>query len=141
RARENRLRRALALRRAAPPRARDSPSRRSRRPPRRRRRRPSGSDSYGHVRAPRDTARAPCTAWGSPFFFEQSVDVLGRIERYQIVDALADADVANRQLEIVRDRHGDAALRRAIELREHDAVHACRAHELARLHDAVLAHG
>ena len=73
--------------------------------------------------------------------FEQRVDVLLRRERDQIVDALADADVADRQLQVVGDRDGDATLGRAIELGEHDAVHAGHGHELARLRQAVLSDG
>ena len=51
----------------------------------------------------------------------------------------ADADVANRQLQLAGDRDRDAALGRAVELRQHDAVHAGDVHELARLAQAVLA--
>ena len=63
------------------------------------------------------------------------------VERHEVVEPLADADVADRQLQVVRDRDGDAALGRAVELRQHDAVGAARRHELARLHEAVLADG
>ena len=72
------------------------------------------------------------------FSWNMRVDVLLRRERNQIVDALADADVANRQLEIVRDGDRYAALRGPIELREHDAGDTGDAGELARLLDAVL---
>ena len=59
-----------------------------------------------------------------PLLLEQRVDVLLRRERDQVVDAFADADVADRQLQIVGDRDGDAALGGAIELGEDDAVDA-----------------
>ena len=62
-------------------------------------------------------------------------------ERDQVVDAFADADVADRQLQVVGDGDGDAALGRAIELGEHDAGDAGDAHELARLREAVLPDG
>ena len=59
----------------------------------------------------------------------------------EIVDPLADADIADRQLQVVGDGHGDAAFGRAIELGEDDAVDAGDRHELARLREAVLADG
>src|SRR4029078_9928888 len=43
-----------------------------------------------------------------PLLFEQRVDVFLRGERDQVVDAFADADVADRQLQIVRDGNRDA---------------------------------
>src|SRR3989449_6119352 len=89
------------------------------------------------------SALRACARWHGrrrlPLLFEQAVDVLVHIEWHEVVDPLADADVADRQLEIVRDRDGDAAFRRPIELRQHDAVHAGGTHELARLRHAVLA--
>src|SRR2546427_11065931 len=59
-----------------------------------------------------------------PLLFEQAVDVLGHVERHEVVDPLSDADVADRQLEIVRNPDGDPAFRRPIELGHHDAGHA-----------------
>src|SRR4051812_9150487 len=75
-----------------------------------------------------------------PLLLEDRVDVLAWRERQEGVDTPPDADVSNRQLEIVRDRHGDAALGRAIELRQHDAGHTRDVRELARLRQAVLPH-
>ena len=60
-------------------------------------------------------ARSP-----SPLLLEQAVHVLLRVKRDEIVDALAHAGIANRQLEIVRDGDRHAALRRAVEFRQHD---------------------
>ena len=53
--------------------------------------------------------------------------------------ALADADELHRQAELVGDRDGDAALRRAVELRQRDAGDADRLAEQPRLLEAVLA--
>ena len=77
---------------------------------------------------PRSASRsAPAASAASlPLLLEERVDVLVRREREQIVDAFADADVSDRQLQIVRDRDGDAALGRAIKFREDDAGDAGR---------------
>src|SRR5687768_1110864 len=75
-----------------------------------------------------------------PLRFEQRVHVFIDVERYEIIDGLADADIADRQLELARDCDGDAALRGSIELGEHDAVHPRHVHELARLAQPVLPH-
>ena len=56
----------------------------------------------------------------------------------EILGALADADVADRQPQLARDREYDAALRGAVELGHHDAGHAERLVELARLLERVL---
>ena len=113
-------------------------------------RRPSGSGWCARAHARERAARAPCSARrqsmaaGRPLYHFSSNSAStysSRRERNQVVDAFADADVADRQLQIVRDRDGDAALRGAIELRQHDAVHAGDAHELARLRQAVLPDG
>ena len=64
-----------------------------------------------------------------------------RRERNQVVDALADADVADRQLQIVRDGDGDAALRGAVELGQHDAGDAGDAVNSRACDEAVLPDG
>src|SRR5689334_14033216 len=64
---------------------------------------------------------------------------LVRIERPQVVQALADADQLDRQPELVRDRDRDAALGRAVELRQRDPAHLDGLAEQARLLQAVLA--
>src|SRR2546428_13584766 len=71
-----------------------------------------------------------------PLLFEQAVDVLGHVERHEVVDPLADADVADRQLEVVRKRDGDAAFRRPIKLRQHGARTPVGAPELTPLRPA-----
>src|ERR1051325_9392984 len=73
--------------------------------------------------------------------FEQTVDVLVGVERHEVVYRFADADVADRQLQIVRDGDGHTAFGGAVEFRQHDAVDAGGRHELARLRDAVLPDG
>ncbi len=62
-----------------------------------------------------------------------------RVERPQVVEPFADADELHRQAELVRDRDGDAALRRAVELRQRDAGHADGVVEEPRLLQPVLA--
>src|ERR1035437_3516260 len=74
----------------------------------------------------------------SPVLLEKTVYVLVGVERNEIVDRLADADVADRQLQIVGDRHRDAALRPAVRLGQDRPLHAGHGHEFARLHQAVL---
>ena len=64
-----------------------------------------------------------------------------RVERAQVVETLADADQLHRQAELVGDRDGDPALRRAVELRQRDAGDAGGLAEEARLLEAVLAGG
>ena len=56
----------------------------------------------------------------------------------QVVEPFADADELHRQPELVRDRDGDAALRRAVELRQRDAGDADRLGEEPRLLHPVL---
>src|SRR5215471_10640771 len=61
-----------------------------------------------------------------------------RVERRQVVERLPHADQLDRQAELVRDRDGDASLRAAVELRQHDAGDADRLAEEARLLQPVL---
>src|SRR3982751_2809903 len=62
-------------------------------------------------RSARARARAMCwRSVTSPFVLEQRGGVVLGGERDQIVDAFADADVADRQLQVVGDGHGDATL-------------------------------
>src|SRR5947209_3984081 len=61
-----------------------------------------------------------------------------RIERPEVVKAFADADELDRELQLVRDRDGDPALRAAVELRQRDAADADGLAEQARLLQAVL---
>src|SRR4051812_26908541 len=69
---------------------------------------------------------------------EQRLDEGVGIERTQILDALSDADVADRELHLVADPHDDAALRGPVELRQHDPGHADARVELLRLVQRVL---
>ena len=62
-----------------------------------------------------------------------------RIEVLQVVHALAHADLQHRKLKLVAHGKRDAALRRAVELGDDDAVKRKRIVELARLLQAVLA--
>src|SRR5438445_4118249 len=52
---------------------------------------------------------------------EQRFDEGVRIERPQVLDAFSDPDVAHRQLHLVADSDDDPALRRTVELGEHDS--------------------
>src|SRR5579884_2046939 len=69
---------------------------------------------------------------------EQRVDELDRVERDEVRGGLADADDLDRDAELGLDREDDAALRAAIELRQHDAGDVDRLGELARLDQPVL---
>ena len=62
-----------------------------------------------------------------------------RIEVLQVVHTLAHADLQHRKLKLVAHGKRDAALRRAVELGDDDAVKRKRIVELARLLQAVLA--
>src|SRR3982750_1496524 len=61
-----------------------------------------------------------------------------RIERLQVRDLLTDPDIADGDLQLVADPDDDAALRRAVELREDESGDAERLVELSRLRDRVL---
>src|SRR5688500_5492097 len=74
----------------------------------------------------------------SPFGFKQRIHILIHVERHEIVDGLADADIADGQLQLACDGDGDAALRRTVELGQHDAVDAGHVHELACLTQSIL---
>src|SRR4051812_29878537 len=64
---------------------------------------------------------------------------LAWVERPQVVEPLPHADELDREPELVGDRDRDAALCRAVELRQRDARHARRVAEETRLLQAVLA--
>src|ERR1700691_4060953 len=61
-----------------------------------------------------------------------------RIERAQILQRLADPDQLDGQGELARDRQGDPAAGRAVELGQHDAADLYRLGEHPRLAQAVL---
>src|SRR5512140_1746067 len=61
-----------------------------------------------------------------------------RVEGAQVVELLPHADQLHGQAELVRDRDRDAALRRAVELRQGDAADAGSLAEEPRLLEAVL---
>src|ERR1700754_1350471 len=72
-----------------------------------------------------------------------SCDRLGEIprsERREIVDAFADADEVHRQLELLRQRHQDAAARGAVELRHHQASDASGTMKCLDLRQRILSH-
>ena len=73
--------------------------------------------------------------------FEQGGDELVGVEGAQVVDALADADVADRQLQPFGDGEQDAALGGAVELGDDDAGEAHRLVELHGLVEGVLPRG
>ena len=52
---------------------------------------------------------------------DERLDVFLRVERLEIVDALAEADVLHRHAQLLRDGNADAAFGRAVELRQDDA--------------------
>ena len=64
-----------------------------------------------------------------------------RLERLEIVDALAEADELDREFEVVLDGQDHAAAGRAVEFRQHDAGDVADRHELLGLRDGVLAGG
>src|SRR5438876_6699031 len=66
---------------------------------------------------------------------------VARVERAQIFKALADADQLHGHAQLVRDRDGDAALCRPVELRQRDAGHVNRLPEEPCLLQAVLTGG
>src|SRR5690242_16903995 len=66
---------------------------------------------------------------------------VSRVEGAQVVETLADADQLHGQTELLRDRDRDPALRRSVELRQHDAGDADGIAEEPRLLHAVLAGG
>src|ERR1700693_3351796 len=70
---------------------------------------------------------------------EERFDELVRVELLQVGDLLAYPDVAHRDLQGVANPDDHAALRRAVELGEHEPGHAQRLVELARLLAGVLA--
>ena len=72
---------------------------------------------------------------------EERLDELVGVELAEIGGTLADADVAHGQLQLVGDGEDDAALRRAIELRQHDARELDGFLELLCLLERVLAYG
>src|SRR5215207_4748255 len=63
-----------------------------------------------------------------------------RGERREIVDAFADADEVHRQLELLRQRHQDAAARGAVELRHHQAGDASGTLKCLDLRQRILSH-
>src|SRR5262245_37689867 len=67
-------------------------------------------------------------------------EVLG-VEGGEVLGRLAHADQLHRHAEVGLDREDDAALGRAVQLRQHDAGHVDGVGELARLRQAVLAGG
>jgi hypothetical protein len=78
-----------------------------------------------------------------PFgLLKQAVHVSARIEDHQVIHPLANAAIANRQIQLFGNRHGDAALGRAIQLGQHQTGHLRRFQELTGLAQSVLAgHG
>ncbi len=48
---------------------------------------------------------------------DERLDVFLRVERLEIVDALAEANVLHRHAQLLRDGNADAAFGRAVELR------------------------
>ena len=70
---------------------------------------------------------------------EQRLDERLRVEREQVLGLLPHPDEPHRDAELVLDREHDAALRRRVELGEHDAGQAHRLVERLGLDEAVLA--
>jgi hypothetical protein len=82
---------------------------------------------------------APCAIQRSALSGDESAGEVRGVERAKIFELLPHADQLHRQAELVRDRHRDAALRRAVELRQRDAGDAGGLAEEARLLEPVLA--
>src|SRR6188472_556323 len=83
------------------------------------------SDAYARVMALRD----------------ERARVVVRVERMEVVDSLPHADELHRDAQLVGDRDGDAALRRAVELRQRDARNLRGLGEEPRLLEPVLPGG
>src|SRR6266568_8800258 len=66
---------------------------------------------------------------------------IARHERLEIIDPLADSDAMHRQPKSFRDRHQDAAARRAVELGHHEPGHAGGFREFIDLGQRILADG
>ena len=69
---------------------------------------------------------------------DERLDVFLRVERLEIVDALAEANKLHGHAQLLRDSDADAALGRAVELREHDAGEIRRVEKLLGLNETVL---
>ena len=69
---------------------------------------------------------------------DERLDVFLRVERLEIVDALAEADVLHRHAQLLRDGNADAAFGRAVELRQDNARQTRRLTEDLRLLQSVL---
>src|SRR5215218_8891113 len=72
---------------------------------------------------------------------QQRAGELVGVERAQVLELLADADQLDRDAQLACDRERDAALRGAVELRQHDAGDVDRLGEQLRLAQAVLTSG
>src|SRR6184192_3628037 len=89
------------------------------------------------------TAATPAALAASRFglSLEQGVHECPRLEVLQILGRLADADEADGDLQLFRDRHHDTAAGGPVQLRQREAGHADRLVELSRLGERVLARG
>src|SRR5437763_17052291 len=86
---------------------------------------------------PASSGRGLPSARGASFPGHERVDEGLGLEGLQILDALADADQLDRDLELADDPDHDPALRRAVELRQGDPREPDRLVEHARLGEAV----
>src|SRR3954467_4934455 len=107
----------------------------------------------GAERSPAPAGRAPAPAeppgrsaspagWRPPpstSDLEQRAREVVRVERPQVLERLADPDQLHRNPKLRSYRKRDAALRRPVELREHDPVHVDRLAEEQCLTQPVLA--
>src|SRR3954470_22070219 len=84
-------------------------------------------------RAARASARSIWSAGAPtelPLLFEEALDVFIGRKLDEIVDAFADTDETDRQLQVVGDRNGDASFGGSVQFGEHDAVHTSDGGEL-----------
>src|SRR6266568_5788259 len=89
-----------------------------------------------------------CTKWfdidcfpSSPLHAGDGSGEIARHEWLEIIDPLADSDAMHRQPKSFRDRHQDAAARRAVELGHHEPGHAGGFREFLDLGQRILADG
>src|SRR5699024_2004440 len=91
------------------------------------------------VRRRKSKKRLPCT--GGVLILNERVDEVFRVEWDEVVDLLAYADVEDGKFEFHGYGYDHAALCRAVELGEDDAVEVDGFREYLRLGDSVLSRG
>src|SRR5206468_3870887 len=83
------------------------------------------------------TERPSRRAFGGGLSHERGYEG-ARVEVEEVVHSLADADVADRDLQLARDRQRDPSARGPVQLRDDQPGHGGGARELSRLREPVL---